>query len=294
VPVVITSFLYAPGDRPERIVKAATSGASAVICDLEDAVAPSAKDQARRNVGELTATWPSSDEHGAEIWVRINSGERGLDDIAAVISIPGGATSGIVVPKASVAWLAQVDAALHEAEFASGRTPGSTPVNAIIETAAAVFDARAIAQCSRVRQLAIGEADLGAELGVDLTPGSEHEFLTARSLVVLASAAAGLVAPVGPVARDFRDLDGFRASTVMLRRLGFGARSAIHPAQVPIMNEVFTPTEEQWARAHRLVELYDRANANGLGAVTDDDGTMVDEAVVRRARLLVASTPSRN
>jgi citrate lyase subunit beta / citryl-CoA lyase len=288
---VIRSFLYAPGDRPDRIAKAMASGANAVICDLEDAVAPSAKDGARESVREVLLTNPATGttHDPCQLWVRINTGQRGLDDIASVAGVRDARLAGIVVPKAEVSWLAEVDAALHHAEFASGREPGSTPVNAILETADAVFDARAIARCSRVQQLAIGEADLGSELGVSLTPGSEHELLTARSMVVLASAAARRAAPIGPVSTDFRDLDAFRASTVMLHRVGFGGRSAIHPAQVPIINEVFTPTAADLAQAKKLVALYDQALAEGRGAVTDEHGRMVDEAVVRRARDTVAA-----
>jgi citrate lyase subunit beta/citryl-CoA lyase len=105
-----------------------------------------------------------------------------------------------------------------------------------------------------------------------------------RSAVVVASAAAGVESPTGPASTDFRDLERLRTDTEGLLRMGFGARSAIHPAQVPVINEVFTPGEEEVARATRLVELHDEHRASGTGTFVDDEGRMVDEAVVRAAR----------
>jgi citrate lyase subunit beta / citryl-CoA lyase len=137
-------------------------------------------------------------------------------------------------------------------------------------------------------RLAIGEADLASELGIEVSPGDEREMLSARTMLVLASAAAGLDPPMGPVSTDFRDLDALRASSEALRRLGFRGRSCIHPAQVPVVNDVFTPTPVQLARAQHLVERYDAALAEGAGVITDDNGKMIDEAVVRGARRIVA------
>jgi citrate lyase subunit beta/citryl-CoA lyase len=104
--------------------------------------------------------------------------------------------------------------------------------------------------------------------------------------IVVASAAAGIDPPTGPVSTDFRDLDAYRAGTQALKRMGFGSRSAIHPAQVEIVNEVFTPSADELARARRLVELSDAA---GGGVCVDDEGRMVDEAVVRSARHTIAT-----
>jgi citrate lyase subunit beta/citryl-CoA lyase len=104
---------------------------------------------------------------------------------------------------------------------------------------------------------------------------------------VLASAAAGLVPPIAPLSTDFRDLDALRYSTAALRRVGFGSRWAIHPAQVPVINETFTPTPEQLEAARRLVERYDGALDQGVGVGVDEDGKMLDEAVVRAARRIL-------
>ena len=128
----------------------------------------------------------------------------------------------------------------------------------------------------------IGELDLSAELGID--PTNQLALLPLRMQIVVVSAALGLEAPLGPVSPDFRDLETLRQETEELAGLGFGSRPAIHPLQVPVYNEVFGPSPEVVARARKLVSLYDSALAEGRGAVTDDEGHMVDEAVVRLAR----------
>jgi citrate lyase subunit beta/citryl-CoA lyase len=128
----------------------------------------------------------------------------------------------------------------------------------------------------------IGELDLGAELGVD--PTATEAMMPLRMEVVVASAAAGIAPPLGPVLADFRDLDELAVDTRRLARQGFGSRPAIHPAQVAVINAAFTPGPVEVARARRMVEMYEAALAAGKGAATDQDGRMVDEAVIRVAR----------
>ena len=139
-----------------------------------------------------------------------------------------------------------------------------------------------MAAVSGVERLAIGEADLSAELGVTLGDDGA-ELLYARSTLVVASAAAGIDAPTGPVFTDFRDADGLRLSTDALARLGFGSRPAIHPAQVEVINEAFTPTKAQLAAARELMAAFEEALAAGAGAAASD-GVMFDAAVVRQAQ----------
>jgi citrate lyase subunit beta/citryl-CoA lyase len=136
----------------------------------------------------------------------------------------------------------------------------------------------------------IGELDLSAELGIE--PSNTDALLPLRMQVVVVSAALGLEPPLGPVSPDFRDLEGLRRESELLAGLGVGSRPAIHPAQVAVFNEVFSPSAEAVAEAGRLVELYEAALAEGRGAVTDDDGHMVDEAVVRVARRIMARATS--
>jgi citrate lyase subunit beta/citryl-CoA lyase len=274
-PGAARSLLYVPGTRPDRFGKAMASGADAIILDLEDAVAPADNDAARENVAAwLRARATRGDEaDGAghvEVWVRVNGGALLAADAREVLD--AGARN-ISLPKASLDALARFDAIAGEA---------AVVVSALIETAEGVLDARAIAADARVERLQIGEADLGAELNVE--PGDDA-FAPMRAQVVLASAAAGIEPPVGPVSTDFTELDAYRASTRALKAAGFGGRAAIHPAQVAIVNEVFTPTEEELARARRVVQLVDDARG---GVTLDDDGRMLDEAFVRAARRTLA------
>ncbi len=262
--------------------KALNSGADALILDLEDAVAPSSKDLARTTVCSFLAANASE---GPKLWVRINQAEGGHNDARAIVESGGSALAGLFVPKVdSLADLNALDAVVRSAEADVGLEPGSIPFCALIETANGVLRAAELAQHPRVARIAIGEADLSSELGVDLTPGDERELLFARSMLVLAASAAGINPPTGPVSTNFRDLDAYRASTVALKKLGFVGRSAIHPAQVPVINEVFTPSEAEVGKALRLVELFEAAVVAGRGVCIDDQGKMVDEAVVRAAR----------
>ncbi len=280
------STLYAPGDQPEKLSKAVLGSADGVICDLEDAVAPANKDAARALVTEFIRVQPAT---GPGLLVRINWGDLGIEDLRALVPGCGSGIAELYVPKvSSVDELVRVDAELDVLERKAGIERGSITVVALLETARGILDARHIAEAPRVRRLALGEADLSADLGVDLTPGDERELLTARATVVLASAAARIEPPLGPVSTDYRDLDALRSSTHHLRRMGFRGRACIHPAQVGIVNEVFTPTGPEVERAERLVWLYDRAVAAGQGVIADDGGKMIDEAVVRSARRVVA------
>lgn len=264
--MIARSLLYVPGHKPDMFAKAAASGADAIILDLEDAVPLDRKDEARGAVIEWLATKPAV----PPVWVRINNGQLLLPDARAAATAP---LSGVYLPKASPADLERLDAILADT---------GVPVTALIETAAGVLDARAIASGPRVSRLAIGEADLGSEIGA---AGGDGTMMPMRMQIVLASAAAGLEPPVGPVATDFRDLDALRATSAELRRAGFGARAAIHPAQVAVINESFTPTAEEVEAARRLLARFE---AGGGGVTTDDDGRMIDEAVVRAARRTIA------
>ena len=277
----LRSYLYVPGDAPDKLAKAAGRGADAVIVDLEDAVPQAGKDAARSAVAAFLRSAPP----GVAWWVRINPGRLGHVDAATVVG-PG--LAGLCVAKAeSAAELVALDEVLGAAESAAGSPVGTTPVVPLLESAAAVVAALDIARAPRVRRLQLGEADLRADLGVTLGP-DERELLFVRSQVVLASAAVGIEPPVGPVSTDFRDLVALRESTMALRRLGFVGRACIHPAQVAVVNEVFTPAPDEVATAADLVARFDAAVRDGVGVCLDAQGRLVDEAVVRSARRLLA------
>jgi len=268
------SALYVPGDAGDKLAKALDRGADEIIVDLEDAVAPPAKDQAR----ELVRIWlhdlPILANVG--VWVRVNPGPLLETDVRAIADAP--ALTGVMVAKTETPdELVVLDRLLTSLGSQAAVVP-------LLESASAVLRAVEIAQAPRVQRLQIGEADLRADIGV--TPGDdERELLYVRSHVVLASAAAGIAPPIAPVSTNFRDLDAFRASTEALARLGFVGRACIHPAQVAVANEVFTPTAEQVASARALVEKWER---DGAGVAVDDRGQFVDEAVIRQARLVLA------
>lgn len=246
--------LYVPGSRPDRFDKAAATGA-VVILDLEDSVAPADRPAARSAVATWLATYDGA------VQVRVNA--PGTPDLAADLkAVP--TTVDLRLPK--VASPADLDAVV-------GRR-----VHAIVESAAGVEAAFAIAQREEVVALALGEADLAAELGLD----GEEAFDWVRSRVVVAAAAAGLPAPMMSAYPAVRDLDGLAASCARGRRLGFRGRTAIHPSQVAAIREAFAPTEAESAWAREVLA------ALGSGAVaTLGDGSMVDAAMARRARSIL-------
>ncbi|MCU1489229.1 MAG: Citrate (pro-3S)-lyase [Acidimicrobiaceae bacterium] len=278
------SYLYVPGDSAEKLAGVLTRNADAVIVDLEDGVVPGnkviARDAARQWIGALPPG-----ERRTEIWVRINPWPEGADDLESVVSE---AMSGICVPKVGGApELHALDAALRDIELSLGIEEGSVRVQPMIETAHAVIDVLHIAGAPRVERLQLGEADLAADLGA--TPGPDGtEMLLARSQVVLASAGAGLGAPVASVHVRLDDSQEFAQSTRSLKRLGFGSRACIHPSQVLAANEVFTPTPQEIEHARGVVTAFAEALDLGVGVVASADRTMIDEAVVRSARLVLA------
>lgn len=268
------SALYVPGDAEDKLGRILERGADEIIIDLEDAVAPRDKDRAR----DIARVWlhdlPVLDNVG--VWVRVNSGALREADVRAVAGAP--ALTGFMLAKTeTVDELLDLDRLLASL----GSTAGVVP---LLESARAVLRAGELARAPRVQRLQTGEADLRADVGI--TPGpDERELLYSRSHVVFASAAAGIKPPIAPVSTNFRDLDAFRASTVELARLGFVGRACIHPAQVAVANEVFTPTPDEVESAQRLIGRWEFA---GAGVAVDDDGQFVDEAVIRQARLIIA------
>ncbi|HWO60756.1 MAG TPA: aldolase/citrate lyase family protein [Umezawaea sp.] len=259
------SYLYVPGDQPAKLAGAAGRGADALILDLEDAVSAPRKDLARQAVADHLA------EPGAIAWVRINA-----DSAAADVAAIGGAAglAGVVVPKAEPESLAEVDRLL------AGFDRSPVPVIAMLETARGIRLLDAVAAAPRVVRLGLGEADLAGELGI--RPDERRtELWPIRSQVVVASAAARLTAPVGPVDTDARGTDTLRATTTLLLNQGFRARTAITPAQVGVINAVFTPTPEEIAAAARVLKhLADSSS----GIAVDDDGRLIDAAVARTAQ----------
>lgn len=272
------SYLYVPGDSDRKLASAGRSAADAIMIDLEDAVAPERKNQAR----ELVRHWLEDEGAGGdrEVWVRIALADELESDLRAVVGL--GALHGLVLAKTeSASDVARVDQLLQE--MADDRTV----LMPLLESAGAVLRAEEIARAERVDSLQIGEADLRADVG--LTPGDdESELLFARSTVVFASIAAGIAAPIGPASTNFTDLPVFRASCERLRRLGFAGRACIHPRQVDVVHEVSAPSTADVEAARTLIAEFDSGIAAGRGVMTGADGQMVDLAVIKQARRLLA------
>lgn len=268
-------MLYVPGDQSALLEKSFDRGADALIVDLEDAVAPHAKVAARNVVSHWI------DRHASRadaIWLRINASTPD-EDIAAITS----PIAGVMVPNAEAALLAHVDGLLTICEGRLGVVAGTIRLIPLIETARGLLSAVDLAGAPRVTQLAIGRADLAGELGLSVDPDGA-EFRTILLQLVIASSAVGISAPLAPTSTDFRDLAALRATTEQLMELGFRGRTAIHPAQLAVINDVFTPSSDEVQRAQRLVATFDDAVLSGAGVVVGEDGRMVDAAVVRSAR----------
>lgn len=256
-PVSAVCALYVPGSRPDRFDKAAASGADVVILDLEDSVAPADKAGARAAV----TSWLSSTSPDVGVQVRVN--EPGTHDQARdLTALP--ADVALRLPKVSSP--ADLDG-LEDRE-----------VHAIVESALGVEQAFAIASHRAVVTLALGEADLAAELGLD----GADAFTWVRSRIVVAARAAGLPAPMMSAYPDLRDLEGLAVSCAAGRSLGFLGRTAVHPTQVPVIRRAFAPTGAEVAWAREVV-----ATLGSSGVARLADGSMVDAAMTRRAESIL-------
>lgn len=259
------SYLFVPADRPERFTKALAAGADAVIVDLEDAVAPAAKDHAR----DALANWLGGPD-AAPVLVRSNApGTAWFAEDQRVCAHP--LVRGIVVAKAEDAdALAQV----------ASKSP-SRALLPLIESAAGIDAVRSIAATAGVTRLIFGSIDFQADLGIE---GDDDALLFFRSQLVLASRLANLDAPVDGVTTALGDDDAIARDTARARRLGFGAKLCIHPKQVAAVNRGFLPSDAERAWAHRVLAA---AEASG-GAAVAVDGRMVDAPVLLRARRLLS------
>jgi citrate lyase subunit beta / citryl-CoA lyase len=269
----VRSYLYVPGTEPRRIEKALASGADAVILDLEDAVAPSRKEEARKTVAEVLRS-----KHKKPVFVRINAPGSVLaeEDVEAVAGLH---FAGLRLPKTESP---EVVRRLAERLETLGCEAG---IQCLIESALGLELAFEIARTHRkVVGMSLGETDLAADLGVRGDTG----LLYARSRLVAATRGAGLPSPVQSVYTNVRNTEGLRHSTEEGKNMGFVGCSAIHPAQIEVINEVFTPTDEEVAEAKDLLTRLEESASTGTGAFALEDGRFVDEAVVGSARLTLA------
>lgn len=273
----LRSLLFVPGDRPDRMAKALGLGADALILDLEDAVAPDAKPAARQTVAAFLA---QSRDHGVQLFVRINpvDGPLAAEDLVAILPAR---PDGIVLPKAE---------GLVSLHALAARGVEHIPILPIVtETPTALFRLGEYAGSSLpLAGLTWGAEDLPAAIGATTAREADGSYTApyqlARSLTLFAAHAAGTAA-IETVYPDFRDLDGLAAYAARGQRDGFTGMMAIHPAQLPVINAAFTPSDQDIARAQAIVDLF--AANPGAGAL-QLDGKMVDAPHLKAAQALLA------
>jgi citrate lyase subunit beta/citryl-CoA lyase len=288
---MLRTFLFAPGNHARRVEKAFTLGADAVILDLEDAVAIAEKVATRKTVVEAL-----SKPRTCKGYVRVNAigTQWCLGDVMEIVR-PG--VDGIVLPKVeSAADLRTIDWLITNLERERGLPPGGIDLMPIIETAAGfsrldrIFGARSLKDYRgawRVKRMTFGAADFTNDVGMTWTAG-EEELLPLRVNLVVASRAAGIEPPVDTVWVDLKDAAGLRASVERSRRLGFQGRMCIHPDQVAVVNEIFTPSAEEAARAQKIVDAFKAAESTGVASI-QVDGAFVDYPVFHRAERTLAT-----
>lgn len=273
------TWLYVPGDRPEKVTKALASGADVVIVDLEDAVAPDRKSYARAATADLLSAPPPVPVH-----VRVNAlrSPEAEQDLKTLSPLPG--LSALRLPK--------VTSPAEIAAVAEGTAPaegGAIPLYALLESALGVERAYDIATAHpALHGIALGEADLRADLAVH----HDQALDWPRSRVILAARAAGLASPAQSIHPDTKDLDGLATSCAHGRALGFLGRAAIHPRQLPVIERAYAPTPQEVESAEETL----RAATTAPGAQALPDGRFIDPAVVAAAHrtLSLADRPTRH
>ena len=279
------SWLFAPGDSERKMEKAAAGEADIVLIDLEDAVTVEEKPKAREMV---TAFIKAQPDHRDRLWVRINplQGPHALADLVAVTSAAPG---GIMLPKPlGRLCVEQLDHYLTALEAAAGIEVGSTKVIPLVtETAEGMFTTGDYKGAPRVVAMTWGAEDLADALGASENRSDDggygFTYELARSLCLLGAAAAGVL-PIETIEADFRNEAGLRRRAVKVRRAGYRGMLAIHPAQIPIINEAFTPNQAELAAAQEIVDLF--AANPGVGAI-GHKGAMVDRPYLARAQALL-------
>ena len=284
------SLLFVPADGGSKLDKAMASGADGVIIDLEDSIAPERKDMARKAALDFLKS--AKGKKGPRLLVRINGLDTGMTDADLDAIVPGH-PDAILFPKAEGGTtVAHVDAKLTAREAIAGLPEGAIKILAqTVESAAGLFTAGTYKNCSaRLMGMTWGPEDLSAELGAEANREANGDltepYRIARAMCLYGAAAAKVPA-IETIHVDFRNADVLRKDTEIARRDGFSGRLAIHPAQVPVINEVFTPSPAQIEKAKAIVAAF--AAQPGAGTV-GIDGKMYDRPHLIRAQALLART----
>lgn len=274
--MVRRTVLFSPGDRPELLWKAPESGADVIVFDLEDAVAPRKKAAGRDAVRDVV----TEIDPDAELCVRVNRiSEGGGDDVAAVFG--GSEETGVdsvMLPKVASA------GAVEELATVLAEHGRQLPVLALLETASGVLHAEPVARADATDAVLLGAEDLAADIGATRT-GEGTEILHAREQVVLAAGGAGVDA-IDTLYTDYEDTEGLAEDARFGRDLGFDGKMVIHPGQVPVVNDAFTPdeTDIEWART----VLAARDDAGDDVGVFSVEGEMIDAPLIAQAEDIVS------
>jgi citrate lyase subunit beta/citryl-CoA lyase len=277
--MLLRSLLFTPGNNLRMIAKAGALRADAVILDLEDSVPPDDKETARLFVRDSIR---ETARRGSRVFVRINAPATGLsrEDLEWAVQ-PG--LDGIMLPKSESAEdVISLSAELAKKEAERGLEKGSLAIVPLLESARGVVNAAAVAAASpRIAAVAFGGVDFSRDMGLNLTKEGT-ELLVPRANIAIAARAAGVLSIDTPCI-DVNDPGRLAAEARAARGLGFRGKLLIHPSQVGLANEAFSPTAEEVATARRVVEAFEKARAAGSGAISLD-GKMIDQANYRQAK----------
>jgi len=275
---VLRSLLFAPANHPRRVEKAFTLGADAVVLDLEDACAVSEKVASRASVVQAMQT-----PRPCLAYVRVNALDTVFADGDLTQTVRPG-LDGVMLPKVgSASEVCIADWLITQRERETGMVSGSVDLIPIIETAQGMAQqAEILRACPRVKRVAFGAGDYTLDLNLTWSR-EEAELAAYRSTLVLQSRAAALEPPIDTVWVDLQDVQGFALSAQRARNLGFQGKLCIHPNQVEVVNRAFTPSDQQVARAQRVMDAFAEAQAQGSSAITLD-GQFIDYPIVYAAQ----------
>lgn len=276
------ALLYMPGDNWKMITKSITLGVDSICMDMEDGTAVNKKAEARATIAKALQ---ELDFGASEKLARINSVGSGWekDDIEAVLPYK---PDGIVIPKVEsfeqVEWASKI---IEDAELKNGWQVNSIRILIGVETAKGILNLKEIAAHPRLDAIIFGGEDFAASIGATRTKDA-IELLYARQAVIVACAAFDLQ-PIDIVTIDYKDLDALKAEAEFGARLGFSGKQVIHPNQVPVVQEAFTPSDEAVAYARRIVETFEASQKEGKGAYSLD-GKMIDMPLLKNAQKVLA------
>ena len=283
------TYLFVPGDAPRKLEKGLASGADALLLDLEDSVAPDAKPKAREIVRDYLLAQASRKDR-PRLFVLVNALDTGLTD-ADLDVVMTARPDGILFPKSRRGGdVTHLDAKITAREALHNIEEGTTRILVLVtESAEALFGLSNYRGSSeRLDGMTWGAEDLSADLGAETNRNERGDYTDpyrlARAQCLIAAVAAG-VAPIDSIYPNFRDADGLRREALEGRRDGFTGKMAIHPDQVPVINEIYTPSAESIAQAKRLIDAFAAA---GNAGVISLDGQMYDQPHLKRALRLLA------